>query len=166
RRRSSKKRLAGNVSRRGRRRRAPISMQSGLHTMNMEPENAGDQAEEPRAPEPHEGNGAAPPGTAGAAAAGSEPAPAAPAVDENKKWYVVKVQSGREESIKDAIERRVKIEGLQEFFGEILIPVEKVTEMTKSNKRVIKERKLYPGYLMVHLEFNDRMLYLFRETSG
>src|SRR4029450_6338762 len=67
--------------------------------------------------------------------------------------------------IKDAIERRVKIEGLQEFFGQILIPVERVTEM-KNNKRVIKERKLYPGYLMVNLEFNDRMLYLFRETSG
>jgi len=33
-------------------------------------------------------------------------------------------------------------------------------------KRVVKERKLYPGYLMVNLEFNDRMLYLFRETSG
>lgn len=87
------------------------------------------------------------------------------AVDDKKRWYVVKVQSGREESIKDAIERRVKIEGLQESFGQVIIPVEKVTEMRK-NKRVVKERKLYPGYLMVNLEFNDRMLYLFRETSG
>lgn len=91
---------------------------------------------------------------------------AAPAAASDMKWYVVKVQSGREESIKDAIERRVKIEGLQDCFGEILIPVEKVTEMGRNNKRVIKHRKLYPGYLMVHLEFNDRMLYLFRETSG
>src|SRR4029079_18014363 len=78
---------------------------------------------------------------------------------------VVKVQSGREESIRDAIERRVKIEGLQEFFGQIIVPTEKVTEM-RNGKRVVKERKLYPGYLMVNLEFNDRMLYLFRETSG
>lgn len=92
--------------------------------------------------------------------------PEAPAVVvDDKKWYVVKVQSGREESIREAIERRVKIESLQESFGEILIPVEKVTEM-RGTKRVIKHRKLYPGYLMVHLEFNDRMLYLFRETSG
>jgi transcription termination/antitermination protein NusG len=83
----------------------------------------------------------------------------------NKMWYVVKVQSGREESIRDAIERRVKIEGLQEYFGKIVVPVERVTEMVR-NKRVVKERKLYPGYLMVNLEFNDRMLYLFRETSG
>src|SRR5688572_21314284 len=83
----------------------------------------------------------------------------------NMRWYVVKVQSGREESIKESIERRVKIEGLQENFGQIIIPTEKVTEM-RHNKRVVKERKLYPGYLMVNLEFNDRMLYLFRETSG
>src|SRR6266576_3704439 len=82
-------------------------------------------------------------------------APEPPASD-NMKWYVVKVQSGREESIRDAIERRVKIEGRSEFFGQISIPVERVTEMSRG-KRVVKERKLYPGYLMVNLEFNDRM---------
>jgi transcriptional antiterminator NusG len=90
--------------------------------------------------------------------------PAAPAADD-KHWFVVKVQSGREESIKEAIERRVKIEGLEEYFGQIIIPVERVTEMVRG-KRVVKEKKLYPGYLMVNVEFNDRILYLFRETSG
>jgi transcriptional antiterminator NusG len=97
--------------------------------------------------------------------ANGEPASAPTVEADNKQWYVVKVQSGREESIKDAIERRVKIEGLQESFGQIIVPVEKVTEM-RNNKRVVKERKLYPGYLMVNVEFNDRILYLFRETSG
>jgi transcriptional antiterminator NusG len=121
---------------------------------------------EPTNPEP-EGQEPAEPAADGApdGAAAAEGNGAAAPGSENMKWYVVKVQSGREESIKDAIERRVKIEGLQEFFGQILIPVEKVTEM-RGTKRVIKERKLYPGYLMVNLEFNDRMLYLFRETSG
>jgi transcription termination/antitermination protein NusG len=83
----------------------------------------------------------------------------------NKNWYVVKVQSGREESIKEAIERRVKIEGLEEYFGQVIIPTERSVEM-KNGKRVVRERKLYPGYLMVEVEYNDRMLYLFRETSG
>ena len=83
----------------------------------------------------------------------------------NKHWYVVKVQSGREETIKESIERRVKIEGLEEFYGQVIIPVERVTEM-RAGKRVVKERKLYPGYLMVEVEYNDRILYLFRETSG
>jgi len=84
---------------------------------------------------------------------------------DNKHWYVVKVQSGREESIKDAIERRVKIEGLEKYFGQIVIPVEKITELRKG-RRYVKTRKLYPGYLMVQVEYNENILYLFRETSG
>jgi transcription termination/antitermination protein NusG len=93
--------------------------------------------------------------------------PEAPPAPEpsNKHWYVVKVQSGREETIKEAIERRVKIEGLEECYGQIVVPVERVTEM-RNGKRIQKERKLYPGYLMVEVEYNDRILYLFRETSG
>lgn len=104
-----------------------------------------------------------------AAAPSEEPAAAAPAAEtvlaSTKHWYVVKVQSGREESIKEAIEKRVKIEGLEDFFSKIIIPVEKTAEM-RNGKRVVRERKLYPGYLMVEVEYNDRILYLFRETSG
>jgi transcriptional antiterminator NusG len=108
-----------------------------------------------------------PPEEVGQAAPEPEPEAAKPAASppSKKRWYVVKVQSGREESIKEAIERRVKIEGLEEFFGQIVIPVEKVTEM-RNSKRVVKTRKLYPGYLMCEVEYNDRILYLFRETSG
>ena len=96
-------------------------------------------------------------------AAGAAPsdAPKSP----NMHWYCVKVQSGREETIKEAIERRVKIEGLEEFFGQIVIPTEKVTEITKG-KRVTREKKKLPGYFMAQVEFNDAILYLFRETSG
>jgi transcriptional antiterminator NusG len=95
----------------------------------------------------------------------SEAAPGPPTPESNKRWYAVKVQSGREETIKDAIERRVKIEGLEEYYGQILIPVERVQEI-KNGKRVVKERKKFPGYLMAEVEYNDRILYLFRETSG
>lgn len=89
----------------------------------------------------------------------------APISGGEKRWYVVKVQSGREETIKEAIERRVKIDGLEDSFGQIVIPTEKVTEMRRG-KRVSKERKLFPGYMMVEVDFNDRILFLFRETSG
>jgi transcriptional antiterminator NusG len=124
-----------------------------------------------------------------AAAAAEEAAPEAaaappaadgtPPPDSKKKWYVVKVQSGREESIKSAVERKVKIEGLEEFFGQIAIPTESVTEVKKvrvtdkktgekvtQEKRVSKERKKFHGYIFAEVEFNDRILYLFRETSG
>jgi transcriptional antiterminator NusG len=104
-----------------------------------------------------------------ALAAEEEPAPpveVVPPPPENKKrWYVVKVQSGREDSIKEAIERKVKIEGLQEFFGQICIPTETQVEM-RNNRRVTRHLKKFPGYLMAEVEYNDRILYLFRETSG
>jgi len=113
-----------------------------------------------------------------------EAAAVPPVVDEanagknpNFKWYVVKVASGREESIKAAIERRMKIENLEEFVGQIVIPVERVTEVKKvketkngekitKEKRVIKEKKKFPGYLMAQVEFNPDILSLFRDTSG
>ncbi len=130
---------------------APAAEQAG----HAAPSPAGALAtEEAEAKEPAE---------ASAAALPAEQPPAPP--PSNKHWYVVKVQSGREESIKEAIERRVKIEGLEEYFAQIIIPVERVTEV-RNNKRVVKEKKLYPGYLMVEVEYNDRILYLFRETSG
>lgn len=93
------------------------------------------------------------------------PSAVATATAGNKHWYVVKVQSGREESIKNAIVRKVKIDGLEEYVGRILIPTEKVTEL-RNGKRVVKKRKKFPGYLMCEVEFNDKILYLFRETSG
>jgi transcriptional antiterminator NusG len=136
--------------------------------------NPDPQLDEPTVPKATADDGAPAPGAEAAVPPPDHapPSDTATAVEEppspppsNKHWYVVKVQSGREESIKEAIERRVKIEGLEEYFGQIVIPVERVTEM-RGGKRVVKERKLYPGYLMVEVEYNDRILYLFRETSG
>lgn len=91
--------------------------------------------------------------------------PVAPDPNDKKQWYIVKVQSGREDTIKGAIERRVKIEQLEEFFGQVIVPVEKVTEISKG-KRVVRSKKMFPGYIIANVEFNDRILYLFRETSG
>ncbi len=141
--------------------------------IHVEPENAGqglgmtEELPNPESRTPGSGkDGEPPPEPPSDQPASSEgPADAAPSKSANKSWYVVKVQSGREESIKESIERRVKIEGLEDYFGQIIIPIEKVVEM-RGGKRVDRERKLYPGYLMVEVEYNDRILYLFRETSG
>src|SRR5690242_17390725 len=80
-------------------------------------------------------------------------------------WYVLKVQSNREKSIRENILRRVRREGLERYFGEIIIPTEKVAE-TKGGKKRITERKLYPGYIMVQMILNDESWFLVRETSG
>lgn len=98
-----------------------------------------------------------------------EPEPAVKEADappaDKKDWYIVKVQSGREDTIRDAIERKVKIEQLEDCFGQIIVPVEKETVIV-NGKRKVRTKKLYPGYIFTNVEFNDRILYLFRETSG
>jgi transcriptional antiterminator NusG len=78
---------------------------------------------------------------------------------------VLKVQSSREDTIRDALQRRVKIQGLQRFFGQIVVPTEKITEIRNNKKRVV-ERKTYPGYIMVQMELNEKTWFLVRETPG
>jgi transcriptional antiterminator NusG len=80
-------------------------------------------------------------------------------------WYILKVQSNREESIREGLLRRIAIAGLDYYFDEAIVPVERVTEFKGGKKKVIK-RKLYPGYLVVHMEINDDTWFLVRETPG
>jgi transcriptional antiterminator NusG len=80
-------------------------------------------------------------------------------------WYVLKVQSSREDTIRDALQRRVKIQALQRFFGQIVVPTEKITEIRNNKKRIV-ERKTYPGYIMIQMELNEKTWFLVRETPG
>ena len=90
-----------------------------------------------------------------------------PVADEppQMKWYILKVQSNREESIRESLQRRVKVAGLERYFGEIIVPTEMVSEFKGGKKRVVR-RKLYPGYLVAHMEINDETWFLVRETPG
>jgi len=81
------------------------------------------------------------------------------------QWYILKVQSNREDSIRDGLLRRVKLQGLDHFFGEVIVPKEQVTEFKGGKKRIVS-RKLYPGYILVNMVLNDETWYLVRETSG
>jgi transcriptional antiterminator NusG len=82
-----------------------------------------------------------------------------------KEWYILKVQSNREDSIADALQRRIAIADLGDYFSEIIVPTEKVSEFKGGKKRVVK-RKIYPGYIVVHMELNDDTWFLVRETPG
>jgi transcriptional antiterminator NusG len=90
-----------------------------------------------------------------------------PLVDEPPKmdWYILKVQSNREDSIRESLKRRVAVAGLDRYFGEVIVPVEMVSEFKGGKKRVVK-RKLYPGYLVVNMEINEDTWFLVRETPG
>lgn len=84
---------------------------------------------------------------------------------EEKMWYVLKVQTNRERTIRDALLKKVKLEGLEECFGEIMIPSEKVVD-TRSGKAREQERKLFPGYIMINMVLTDETWYLVRDTGG
>ena len=81
------------------------------------------------------------------------------------RWYVLKVTTNREKSIRNSLLKRIKREGLGKCFGEVIIPTEKVAEQ-KGGKKRVSEQKLFPGYLMVQMVLNDDTWYLVRDTSG
>ena len=63
----------------------------------------------------------------------------------SKKWYVVHAYSGFEKSVQRALVERISRAGMEDKFGQILVPVEEVVEM-KSGQKNISERKFFPGY--------------------
>ena len=82
------------------------------------------------------------------------------------QWYILKVAFNREDTIREALEKRIKLSNLKEYFGEILVPTEDVVEFTRAGKKRIVKRKLYPGYLMIQMIINDDTWFLVRETPG
>ena len=83
----------------------------------------------------------------------------------DRQWYILKVQSNREDSIRETLLRRIQMQGLDKYFGEVVVPKEQVTEFKGGKKKVVW-RKLYPGYILVHMLLNDDTWYLVRETGG
>ncbi|NTU47458.1 MAG: transcription termination/antitermination protein NusG [Syntrophobacteraceae bacterium] len=80
-----------------------------------------------------------------------------------KKWYIVHTYSGFEQKVKTALEERIKSEGRGEYFGQILVPTEKVIELVKGQRKA-SSRKFYPGYILVQMELNDETWHLVRHT--
>ena len=103
-------------------------------------------------------------GSGNGSASGRGDADGAPSAGE-MRWYVLKVQSNRERTIRDSLLRRIRREGLEPYFGEIVIPTEKIVEQ-KAGKKRVTERKLYPGYIMIQMVLTDETWYLVRDTSG
>lgn len=88
--------------------------------------------------------------------------------DEDLKfdWYILKVQVNREDSIKDALLRRVRMNGLDRYFKEVIVPTEDVIEFTKTGKKRTVKKKLYPGYILVNMAVSDESWFMVRETGG
>lgn len=80
------------------------------------------------------------------------------------RWYVVHAYSGYEKSVQRALQERIERAGMQDKFGQILVPVEEVVEM-KSGQKSISERKFFPGYVLVQMEMDDESWHLVKNTA-
>jgi transcriptional antiterminator NusG len=76
-----------------------------------------------------------------------------------KRWYVVHAYSGFEKYVMQALRERVRVEGLEDRFGEILVPTEEVVELRGGQKRK-SERKFFPGYVLVEMVMDDQTWHL------
>jgi transcriptional antiterminator NusG len=80
-----------------------------------------------------------------------------------RQWYVVHTYSGYEKKVKESLQNRIEAEGVQERFGDVLIPSETVVEMKKGKKRT-GTRSFFPGYLLVQMELDEKTWHLVRHT--
>ena len=89
----------------------------------------------------------------------------------NLRWFVLRVQSNREESVRENLGKLLELAKARESVPEILVPTEAVTEM-RGGKRTVVQRKLYPGYVLVQVEVDENgnvpqgLWQIIRETSG
>ena len=82
----------------------------------------------------------------------------------SKKWYVVHAYSGFEKSVQRALIERIARAGMEDQFGQILVPIEEVVEM-KAGQKNISERKFFPGYVLVEMDMTDETWHLVKNTA-
>jgi transcriptional antiterminator NusG len=98
------------------------------------------------------------------APAAETPVPEAPAVPNNKRWYVVHAYSGMEKAVERNLRERIDRSEMQDKFGRILVPMEEVVEL-KNGKKSVSERRFFPGYVLVEMEMADDTWHLVKHTS-
>lgn len=88
-----------------------------------------------------------------------------------REWFVIRVQSNKEDKVKKGLVELIKIRGLENLVPNVLVPTEKVSEI-KGGKKRVSERKVYPGYIMAEVEVDEQgqipkdVWFLIRETPG
>ena len=81
------------------------------------------------------------------------------------QWYVAHTYSGYENKVKATLEKTVENNGMQDLIQEIRVPVEEVVEIKNGKRRTI-QRKVFPGYVLVHMIMTDESWYIVRNTRG
>ena len=81
------------------------------------------------------------------------------------KWYVVHTFSGHENKVKATIEKAVKNRGMEDVIEQVSVPMEEVVEL-RNGKKVVKHKKIFPGYCLVKMKMTDESWYVVRNTKG
>ena len=81
----------------------------------------------------------------------------------SKRWYVVHAFSGYEKQVQRSMAERIARAGMEDMFGDILVPTEEIVEMKGGQKRR-SDRKFFPGYVLVEMEMNDESWHLVKEV--
>ena len=87
------------------------------------------------------------------------------AYDRPGKWFVVHTQSGYEKKVKQNLEARVQSFDMEEKIYEVVVPMEDVTEF-RNGQRVVVQKKMFPGYLLIRCRRNDDVHHMIRNTPG
>ena len=87
------------------------------------------------------------------------------AYDRPGRWFVVHTQSGYEKKVKQNLEARVQSFDMEEKIYEVVVPMEDVTEF-KNGQRVVVQKKMFPGYLLIRCRRNDDVHHMIRNTPG
>lgn len=72
----------------------------------------------------------------------------------DKRWYIIQAFSGYEKQVQRSLNERINRSEFAEYFGDVLVPTEEVVEIKDGKKRTT-ERKLFPGYVLIHMAMND-----------
>ena len=94
-----------------------------------------------------------------------EAAQEASAYDRPGKWFVVHTQSGYEKKVKQNLEARVQSFDMEDKIYEVVVPMEDVTEF-RNGQRVVVQKKMFPGYLLIRCRRNDDVHHMIRNTPG
>ncbi|QXM07298.1 transcription termination/antitermination protein NusG [Crassaminicella indica] len=86
-------------------------------------------------------------------------------MSEKPKWYVVHTYSGHENKVKANIEKLVENRGMEDIISEIVVPTEEKIEV-KNGKKKSKQKKIFPGYVLIKMIMNDESWYVVRNTRG
>ncbi|WP_317368531.1 transcription termination/antitermination protein NusG [uncultured Tyzzerella sp.] len=85
---------------------------------------------------------------------------------ENPKWYVIHTYSGYENNVKANIEKIIENRQMYDVITEVVVPIQKGYELTKSGKKKEIQRKIFPGYVFLKMIMNDDTWYVVRNTRG